>query len=343
MSTIKNFTMNQYNGVDYDTLYPKTTSQQALLNDSELASNLGLSGDNPTVNDALYNVGAAEVVVTAMNGHTITATKGSTTLTQTVSSGYQIAFKIASFGTWTFTDTSSATSATVTIDTLKQYSVSLLSLTLNSQTWSDISMFSEAGLASQVFSVGDTKTVTIDNLSYQVQIIGFNHDTKASGGTAGITFQFKWCYNTSYYMNSSNTNAGGWASSYMRQTVMPLLLNKLPSDLQSVIVPVNKLSSAGSQSTTINTTSDSLFLLSEIEIFGTKTYSVAGEGSQYAYYNAGNSRIKYKQNAQTTAVYWWERSPYASYSTGFCCVGTGGSAFYSSASNTYGVAPGFCV
>ncbi len=53
MSTIKDFTMRQYNGIDYDTLYPKSTSQQVLLNDSELASNLGLSGDNPTVNDGL--------------------------------------------------------------------------------------------------------------------------------------------------------------------------------------------------------------------------------------------------------------------------------------------------
>ena len=341
MSTIKDFTMRQYNGIDYDTLYPKSTSQQVLLNDSELASNLGLSGDNPTVNDALYNAGAAEVVVTALNGHTITATKGTTTLTQTVTSNYSVTFKIASFGTWTFTDTTSSVSQTLVVDTLKQYSISLA--TLEVLSWSDISNLSNAGIASQIFSIGDTKTITIDDLTYEAQIIGFNHDTKTSSGTAGITFQFKWCYNTSYYMNSSNTNTGGWTSSYMRQTVMPLLLNKLPNDLQSVIVPVSKLTSAGNQSTTINTTSDSLFLLSEIEIFGTRSYSISGEGSQYAYYSAGNSKVKYKQNAQTTALYWWGRSPVSTSAAGFFCVDNKGSTAGYYASYTYGVAPAFCV
>lgn len=52
MASENNITMKQYNGTDYDTLYPKNTSQQSLLNDSTLATALGLSG-TPTVNDAL--------------------------------------------------------------------------------------------------------------------------------------------------------------------------------------------------------------------------------------------------------------------------------------------------
>lgn len=47
-----NFTMKQFNGEDYDTLYPQTTSQQSLLNDNVLATILELSG-NPNVDDAL--------------------------------------------------------------------------------------------------------------------------------------------------------------------------------------------------------------------------------------------------------------------------------------------------
>lgn len=49
-----NFTMKEFNGTSYDTLYPKTTSQQVLLNDSALATKLGLSG-TPTLNDVLNN------------------------------------------------------------------------------------------------------------------------------------------------------------------------------------------------------------------------------------------------------------------------------------------------
>lgn len=48
-----NFNMKEFNGTSYDTLYPKTTSQQVLLNDSALATKLGLSG-TPSIND-LFN------------------------------------------------------------------------------------------------------------------------------------------------------------------------------------------------------------------------------------------------------------------------------------------------
>ena len=43
-----------------------------------------------------------------------------------------------------------------------------------------------------------------------------------------------------------------------------------------------------------------------------------------------------------SAYYWWERSPLASTSAGFCLVYSGGSASSNSASFAYGVAFGFC-
>lgn len=46
-------TMKQYNGNDYDTLYPKNVSQQVLLNSSDIANQLGLIITNPTVADAI--------------------------------------------------------------------------------------------------------------------------------------------------------------------------------------------------------------------------------------------------------------------------------------------------
>lgn len=48
-----NITEKQFNGNDYDTLYPKNTSQQSLLNDNTLATKLGLSGNTVTVNQAI--------------------------------------------------------------------------------------------------------------------------------------------------------------------------------------------------------------------------------------------------------------------------------------------------
>ena len=102
---------------------------------------------------------------------------------------------------------------------------------------------------------------------------------------------------------------------------------------------MNKLTSAGSQSATINTTADKLFLLSEIEIFGSVSYSKSGEGTQYDYYKAGNSKVK-KFNG--SAYYWWERSPRGSSSAYFCIVTSDGNADCYGAGVAFGVAFGFC-
>ena len=109
--------------------------------------------------------------------------------------------------------------------------------------------------------------------------------------------------------------------------------------MKNGIREVNKLTSAGNKSSTINTTADKLFLLSEVEIFGSTTYSAAGEGTQYDYYKAGNSKVK-KHHGSKYA--WWERSPLASDSARFCVVSSNGRTSASNASVAYGVAFGFC-
>ena len=189
------------------------------------------------------------------------------------------------------------------------------------------------------WAVGDSKMMTINGTDYQIDIIGKNHDTYTAGGTAPLTFQLHDCYGTKYAMNRSHTNSGGWTSCAMRSTHLPAILALMPSEVQAGIKEVNKLTSAGSQSSTINTTADKLFLLSEIEIFGSTTYSKAGEGSQYAYYSAGNSKVK---NFSGSANGWWERSPFGNNSASFCNVDSSGDVNLNIASNSLGVAFGFC-
>jgi len=235
--------------------------------------------------------------------------------------------------------------------------------TLENTTWAELSQISKAGKVSEYMSstgtgglwaIGDTKSMTFNGTTYYVQLIGTNHDTPSDAAAygqskAGLTFQFgvandsakAGMFATMYRMNASNTNSGGWTSCEMRSTTMSTMKGYMPTDLQSVLVAVNKLTSAGAQSTTINTTSDALWLLSEIEIFGSTSYSVAGEGTQYAFYSAGNSRVRY--NASGSTNYWWERSPFASNSTNFCRVNYGGTANNFNASSTYGVSFGFCI
>ena len=106
---------------------------------------------------------------------------------------------------------------------------------------------------------------------------------------------------------------------------------------------VNKKTSAGNQSSTINTNAMKLFLFSEIEIFGSISYSKSGEGAQYPYFATAGNRIKHLANGTGSASWWWERSPIASASISFCYVGSGGSASYNYAGDSNGVCFGFCV
>lgn len=206
-------------------------------------------------------------------------------------------------------------------------------------TWAQIIDACHKNQVPDTWLVGNSKAMTIGGKSYQVDIIGKNHDTYANGGKAPLTFQLHDCYGEKKQMNSSNTNSGGWTSCDMRQTHLPAILALMPTEVQSGIREVNKLTSAGDQSATINTTADKLFLLSEIEIFSSTIYSKSGEGTQYDYYKMGNSKVK-KFNGG--AVGWWERSPRGRDSARFCVVDGNGNAYYNNASIALGVAFGFC-
>ena len=199
-------------------------------------------------------------------------------------------------------------------------------------------------------SIGDQVTLSLNGTDYAFDIIGFNHDTltdtvaygeETATGKAGITFQMHGLFDTTYLMNSSNTNSGGWKSSAMRTSTMPLMKGYLPDDLEAIIKPVHTASGTGGGSTSgTEIVSDSCFLLAEIEIFGSTTYSVSGEGTQYAYYKAGNSKVK---NTNDYAYHWWERSPYSGNGNSFCLVTMNGAATFSNPTLKPLIAFAFCV
>lgn len=206
--------------------------------------------------------------------------------------------------------------------------------------WATIAAVCEAGLVPTTWKVGDQKAMTINGTSYPINIIGIQHDNFADGsGKAPFTFQLHDCYNTSYAMNSSNTNVGGWTDCAMRKTHLPSILSKMPSEVQVAIKEVNKKTSAGSGSSTINATADKLFLLSEIEIFGSNTHAKNGEGNQYAYYSAGKSKAKLRNGSASD---WYERSPYGGNSNYFCCVNSNGGADFDISTTAGGVSFAFC-
>lgn len=326
-------------------------SKANLLSDTTKNA-LELTGSDPTVNDALYALSQkgspAEVRVYGDVGTTVTMSRNGKTLSGTVTSvGYATLYP-TELGDWTvvFTYGGSQKTKVYTLEVIGIVYVYpfVVGTTLEATTWDNIATVSKFGQAANYWKVGDKKNITVNGVTYQAQIIGFDHDTlttaDGSRTKAGITFQLVDCMKTTYPMNSSNTNVNGWRGSAMRTSTMATLLNQLSTDLKNVLKFVNKVSSVGNNSSGLETTSDKLFLLSEIEIFGSTQYSYAGEGKQYEYYAAGNSTIK-KVNG--SADYWWERSPFSGSTNFFCRVDNYGIANGYNASISLGVSFGFCV
>lgn len=219
------------------------------------------------------------------------------------------------------------------------------------------------------WAVGDKRTIHHNAMSatgvseshkandYAYVIIGIEHDdlvTPINGKTkAAITIQTERMlyldtttkYNSSYdtshecgYMNSSRTNDGGWQDCERRIWCNEVYKKCLPTYIQNMMKQVKKKTSGGSSN-------DYAFLPSEIEIFGSTTYSFAGEGKQYQYFkNATANRYKKpRHGSDYVSGYYWERSPFSSGSNSFCRVSLDGDAGTGDASDTFGVVPCLCI
>ena len=291
----------------------------------------------------------AAIGVTYPAGSTCTCVNGSTELKAKGTDGAFI-FNIPSLGDWEVSCTDGTNETSLIVNITGQYqneSVSLCyySNILSENTWEQISTASEAGAAANYWNIGDTIDVNVDGETLTFAIMGFNHDDKADGsGKAGITFGMKNLMSTKRAMNSSNTNSGGFTGSAMYSYLQDTLLPAMPSDLQMILKSVNKLTSAGQGSSTINTDSMKLFLFSEAEVFGTKKYSAGNEGTQYSYFEIAADTDDYLQG---NGVPWFLRSPctYNLYKNNcFCCANNSNNKqSYSPAGNQQSVRFGFCI
>ena len=317
------------------------------------------------------------IVVSVTTGTTVTCSKGATTLTATSVDG-KCSFNVNDYGVWTVSTDSDT--KTVNVEYVQLYEVTLktVSSTLNDNDWATIKDIADRSEGANYWAVGDTKQITLNgkvsdgltlsSYSTYVYIIGFNHNKDVEG--TGIAFQgFKTAQTSGidvalcdsgygngktsgqwFNMNNSNTNSGGWSSSRMRSTTLPLVKSALPSDLQAVIKTTTIYSdNTGDGSDVapyVTATQDELYLLAEFEIFGARTYANSAERNyqqQYAYYVAGNSKIKYRHDSTATAVGWWERSVLATSANFFCIVHTGGTANRSNAYGSFGLAVAFKI
>lgn len=281
-----------------------------------------------------------KLVVTTSAGAAVTAAKGSKTVTGTAGTDGTCTLELPEAGEWSVTSTANGLNSTQTIVIGTQsLKLVLADPVFSNASWAEIIAVCHGGNIPSTWAVGDSKTMTINGTDYQIDIIGKNHDDYADGsGKAPLTFQLHDCYADEKRMNDTITNEGGWESSAMRSTHLPAILALMPTEVQNGLREVSKLTAASEQNSTIKTTADKLFLLSESEIFGSLSYSIAGEGTQYDYFKAGSSKVKKRNGYANT---WFERSPGNS-SPSFCIVYTDGTASNIQANSACGVSFAFC-
>ena len=363
MSNKINVQMKQFNGTDYDNIYPDgkngMAAQIIVVSTSPLNSIKAINSNGTIFNGVSKNPTNWIIEVNEYGDYTIegTRTTGGTVRTELV------------------------------VDKCKQYKASFLSPILNNNLWETIRAYSDKGLAESTWAVGDTKQIaingkvgntTLSNLTINVFILGFNHNASKEGnnrihfqiGKIGTTpvalcdaqYNSGQSSNGYFNWNPNNSNSGGWKSCYKRSTlygnsgtptspVSNSLMAALPSDLRAVMQPVTKYTdnvgnNTGNVQSNVTSTTDYLFDLAEFEVFGTRYVANTYEQNyqlQYDYYKAGNSKVAYKHSAVSTAVWWGLRSPRYTNANYFVIVGTGGTYYTNSASYSGGLRPGFAA
>lgn len=278
-----------------------------------------------------------QIIVTTSAGATVTATKDSKTVSGTADTNGKCILTVTEAGTWTVTaaTASSTNTADVVVGTANVDMI-MIDPVFGNNSWAAIIKACQEKQVPDTWNVGNSCNMTINKKTYAIDIIGKNHDDYADGsGKAPLTFQMHTTYATQYKMNGAEYNNCGWKNCLVRTSnAFPKLKQVMPAEVVAALKAVTKKTTAGGASSSIDTTSDTLFLLSEIEVQGTRTHSYAGEGTQYAYYKTAANRKKNRA--------WYLRSPRINSTSCFCRTGWDGEADWSVASEVDGIAAAWC-
>ena len=206
-----------------------------------------------------------QIIVTVTSGATVTATKGSLSVSGTSING-TCTLTVPEAGEWTVSATlGGETSNSNIVNVVSSYDTSLafISTILNDNSWEKIRSVSDDGQGANYWSIGDRKEVTLNgtvghlsltNYTTYAFIIGFNHN-QALEGANRIHFQLMktalfggkdvalcdssypgQVSTTGYFsMNGSNTNFGGWKSSQMRTNICGTSLSSYSGTIMAVI------------------------------------------------------------------------------------------------------------
>ena len=374
LATEYRINMKRYNGTDYDIMYPRTLIEQVTDGQKQIIVDIVSLGTSWTGTGPYTQVVTIDGIESDSK---IDIQPDADVINKLMESGTTALYIVNDSGVATAVALGAAPNVALeiqcTITKTAAPPTPVISSVLNENSWNTIKWASKHSVGQNYWAVGDCKQITMsgkvsDGLSVfnshlWVFIIGFNHNAEREGN--GIAFQgFKVVdkgtdvcladseYNTGktsgtwFNMNNTNTNSGGWEACLMRKNIMPLIKAAFPSDLQAVIKTSTIFTAPDTGDVELTSTEDEVFLLAEFEVFGSRTNASSQEPNylkQYAYYSAGNSKVKYKYLATNTAVRWWKRSPCFSDPGGFCSVSVNAESGSYFADYSIGVSPAFKV
>ena len=201
---------------------------------------------------------------------------------------------------------------------------------------------------------GDERTVHLSAMSatgvsesHAAQDVQFvlsdpGHFTLANGKKCSFVVLQKDCLEEQGYMNSSDTNNGGWNSCARRTWCNETYRNAIPASLRGIFKQFKVRTADGSGSGVTEST-DWFSLFSEKEVFGSTTHansSAESQNTQLNWFKTSSNRVK---RSNGTAIEWWERSPRSSNSYAFCRVLSDGAAGTNRANRTFGLASFGCI
>ena len=165
-----------------------------------------------------------------------------------------------------------------------------------------------------------------------------------TGRMTGASFICKDLLSYGHYVNSSNSNVGGWNSSAIRDFCNNRIYNAFPTVWKSLIKKSYIPANIGNNSSTIVTSQDYIYLPSYVELATVTTDPYDKEGYTISWMTDNANRIK-KQNG--VASRYWTRSAHKGYDRYWVYIaedGTiNGNLSYAQPQTSNGICPCFSI
>ena len=190
--------------------------------------------------------------------------------------------------------------------------------------------------AASVWSVGDTKDITVMGDTQTIEIVGINHQDRE-----GITFGLVHLLSTNHEWNSNGT-AVNYGQTTLFEYLNNTVYNSLDSDLKAVIKDIGHAIYQPNMVSNVVWYLMKLFPFSATELgLSVPGVSIPVEGQKYSRFTSQSALRKKLDNGSGIEYAWWTRTFKGG--TNAVLVSKTGSGSWESQSGDYGVCFGFCV